>query len=141
MAKAKPKKDQAVLSPTESDFSGQQLDLFQTFLCNTGAERDRLSNTFDLWDSVPRYFVSRQAMDKMRKAGTFSQLMSVPFNYRGRELEAVIQPAWIQDKDNTITGYYPSANEELIEDALLSSPALPPRLICVTARSNAIVPC
>ena len=120
MAKAKPKKDEAVLPPTESDFSGQQLDLFQTFLCNSGAERDRLSNTFDLWDSVPRYSVSRQAMDKMRKAGTFSQLLSIPFNYRGRELEAVIQPAWIQekDKDNTITGYYPSANEELLEDAL-----------------------
>lgn len=77
MAKAKPKKGEAVLSPTESDFSGQQLDLFQTFLCNTGAERDRLSNTFDLWDSVPRYSVSRQAMDKMRKAGTFSQLLSI----------------------------------------------------------------
>ena len=118
MAKAKPKKDDVVIPPTKSDFGGQQLDLFQSFLCNTENERDRLSNTFDLWDSVPRYSVSRQAMDKMRKAGTFTQLLSVPFNYRGRELEAIIQPAWIQNKDSTVTGYYPSANEELIEDAL-----------------------
>jgi len=118
MAKAKPKKDFVAIPPTKSDFSGQQLDLFQSFLCNTENERDRLSNTFDLWDSVPRYSVSRQAMDKMRKAGTFTQLLSIPFNYRGRELEAIIQPAWIQNKDSTVTGYYPSANEELIEDAL-----------------------
>lgn len=116
--KAKTKKNVAILPPIASDFGGQQLDLFQSFLCNTGEERDRLSNTFDLWDSVPRYSMSRQAMDKMRKAGAFLQLLSIQFNYRGRALEAVIQPAWIQDKDNTITGYYPSANEELIEDAL-----------------------
>jgi len=118
MAKAKPKKDDMVKPPTEADFTGQQLDLFQSFLCNTESERDRLSNTFDLWDSVPRYSVSRQAMDKMRKAGMFSQLLNIPFNYRGRELAATIQPAWIQDKEGGVTGYYPSANEELIEDAL-----------------------
>ncbi|NOS73314.1 MAG: replication protein [Methyloglobulus sp.] len=118
MAKVKPEKGKAVLPPKEDDFQGQQLDLFQSFLYNTEGERDRLSNTFDLWDSVPRYSVSRQAMDKMRKAGTFPQLMTVPFNYRTTELAAVIQPAWIKNEDDTVTGYYPSANEELMEDAL-----------------------
>lgn len=108
------------IPPGEVDFVGNQLDLFQTFLCNNIEERDRLSNTFDLWDSVPRYSMSRQAMDKMRKAGTFPQLINVSFNYRGRTLEAIIRPAWIQEKgkNNNITGYYPSSNEELIEDAL-----------------------
>lgn len=118
MKKVKLKKEGDLTPPDEKAFQSQQLDLFQSFLCNTDGERDRLSNTFDLWDSVPRYSVSRQAMDKMRKAGTFSQLLGISFNYRGRELEATIQPAWIQDKEGGVIGYYPSANEELIEDAL-----------------------
>lgn len=118
MKKVRLKKEGDLTPPDEQAFQSQQLDLFQSFLCNTDGERDRLSNTFDLWDSVPRYSVSRQAMDKMRKAGTFSQLLGISFNYRGRELEATIQPAWIQDKEGGVIGYYPSANEELIEDAL-----------------------
>lgn len=118
MSKAKNKKKGEVVPPIESDFKGQQLDLFQSFLCNSESERDRLSNTFDLWDSVPRYSVSRQYMDKMRKNGTFPQLMNTPFNYRARGFEAIIQPAWIQDDEGKVIGYYPSANEELIEDAL-----------------------
>ncbi len=116
--KAAAMKDKPVLPPKEVDFQAKQLDLFRSFLCNSEDERDRLSNTFDLWDSVPRYSVSRQAMDKMRKAGGFLQLMNIPFHYRGREFKAIIQPAWIQDKDNNVKGYYPSANEELVEDAL-----------------------
>ena len=113
-----PGKDKPVAPPKEADFHSKQIDLFHNFVCNGEDERATLSNTLDLWDSVPRYSVSRQAMDKMRKAGTFPQLLGIPFHYRGRELKAVIQPAWIQDKDNDIKGYYPSANEELVEDAL-----------------------
>lgn len=111
-------KDSTVIPLTEADFQSTQLDFFRFFLCNGDNERDRLSNTFDLWDSVPRYSISRQAMDKMRKNGTFPQLLSIPFHYRGREFKATIQPAWIPDLENIVKGYYPSANEELTEDAL-----------------------
>ncbi len=104
--------------PKPEDFSNRQMDLFQNLLCNKVAERDSLSNVFDLWDSIPRYVVSRQQQDKWRKAGAFPQLHNILFHYRGRELKATIQPAWIQADDGTITGYYPSANEELIEDVL-----------------------
>lgn len=112
------KKTKAFMPPKEADFQNKQLDLFRAFLCNGEHERDRLSNTFDLWDSVPRYSISRQSMDKMRKAGSFPQLMDITFHYRGRQLKAIIQPSWIQEEDGKVTGYYPSANEELVEDAL-----------------------
>lgn len=104
--------------PKPEDFSSHQMVLFQDLLCNTVAERDSLSNVFDLWDSIPRYVVSRQQQDKWRKAGDFPQLHNVLFHYRGRELKATIQPAWIEANDGSIMGYYPSANEELIEDVL-----------------------
>lgn len=108
-----------VLPPSEADFQGKQLDLFRAFLSNGEADRDRLSNTFDLWDSVPRYAVSRQQMDRMRKAKGFLDLRQVEFQYRGTTLKGIIQAARVLDeKTGASKDYYPSANEELVEDAL-----------------------
>lgn len=106
------------IPPKAEDFKSMQIALFRDVLCNTEEERDSLANVFDLWDGIPRYSISRQQQDKWRKAGTFPQLYDIDFHYRGRELKATIQPAWVKDKDGAITGYYPSANEELIEDVL-----------------------
>ena len=109
----------AVGPPADGDFHGKQMDLFRTFLCNGDEQRERLSNTLDLWDSVPRYSVSRQAMDKARKARGFLDLMEINFQYRGTALKAVIQPARVAEKAGAPSkDYYPSANEELVEDAL-----------------------
>ena len=117
--KATAKKEKLLIPPSEADFQGKQLDIFRSFLCNGEEERDRLSNTFDLWDSVPRYAMSRQQMTKIRKEKGFLSLQQVAFQYRGRPLEARIQAARIFDETtSTETDYYPSANEELIEDAL-----------------------
>jgi hypothetical protein len=88
--------------PKAEDFGSGQISLFQDLLCNTELERDSLSNVFDLWDGIPRYSISRQQQDKWRKAGTFPQLYDIDFHYRGRELKATIQPAWIKDKEGTI---------------------------------------
>lgn len=108
-----------VIPPNEGDFDGRQLDLFRSFLCNGVAERDRLSNTFDLWDSVPRYAMSRQHMNKIRKEKGFLSLQHIAFQYRQTPFEVRIQAARIYDeKTKTETDYYPSASEELIEDAL-----------------------
>lgn len=104
--------------PGKNDFQNLQLELFQQFLCNTDLERVHLSNTFDLWDSVPRYTISRQAMLKMRTDNGFLDLLKIDFNYRGASLKAIIQPARIEEADGSAQDYYPSANEELIEDAL-----------------------
>ena len=112
-------KEYTVIPPKEPDFKGQQLDLFRSFLCNGETERDQLSNTFDLWDSVPRYTVSRQQMDKIRKSKGFLDLHQTEFNYRGTAMKTIIQAARVlDDKTGVSKDYYPSANEELIEDAL-----------------------
>jgi hypothetical protein len=113
------KKGKPLIPLKEADFKGNQLDLFRSFLCNSDDERNKLSNTFNLWDSVPRYAMSRQQMDKIRKEKGFLDLQRLEFHYRGSTLEAVIQSARILDrKTGTSKDYYPSANEELIEDAL-----------------------
>ncbi len=108
----------AVSLPDDEAFKNKQLDLFRTFLCNTKEERDRLSNTIDLWDSIPRYAISRQEMNKRRTKEGFLNLLSVDFQYKRQALTALIQPARVREPDGATLDYYPSASEELVEDAL-----------------------
>lgn len=114
--KARPK---AQTSPPEPEaFANREIELFRTFVCEGAAQHDRLSNAFDLWDSIPRYSVSRRAMDKARKERGMLDLLKVDFHYKGTPFKAVIRPARIEQPDGTTKDYYPSANEELVEDAL-----------------------
>jgi hypothetical protein len=98
-------------------YHNAQIDLFQTFLCNTEQERERLSNTINIWDSVPRYSVSRQEMNKRRNEYGTLPVLSIVFAYHGQTYTAEIQPARIRESGRTVD-YYPSASEELVEDAL-----------------------
>lgn len=107
------------VAPVPDDaFASRQLSLFQGFLVNTPNNKEALSNAVDLWDSIPRYAVSRNRMNGMRTAEGFLDVLEIPFNYRGRPLTAMIHPARIRDKVGNRVSYYPSAREELIEHAL-----------------------
>ena len=116
--KKKPTRRKGVAPVSRTAMNNQQLSLFQNFLANTNDEREELSNAVDLWDTTPRYSVSRVRMNAMRTADGFLDILEIPFNYRGRSFTAVIHPARIKDKDGNRQSYYPSAREELIEHAL-----------------------
>ena len=111
-----------IKSIPETAFNNTQLTLFQTFLCNTEEERNQLSNTMELWDSIPKFSVSRQAQNKLRSPNGNLTLWKHDFLYRKKPLRVVIQPAKIEEMDASgkliEKEYYPSASEELIEDAL-----------------------
>ena len=117
-ANPKPAKKPKPRPPKPEHFGTRQIRYFYELLCGEGDDRDSLSNVLEPWDGIPRYSISRQQQDKWRKAGTFPLLHTIDFHYRARELKATIQPAWIKGEDGVITGYYPGANEELIEDVL-----------------------
>lgn len=107
------------VAPLPGDaFANRQLHLFQNFLANTDDEREALSNAVDLWDSIPRYAISRARMKSMRTSDGFLDVLELPFTYRGAPFVASIYPARIKDKDGQRLSYYPSAREELIEHAL-----------------------
>jgi len=106
------------LTPSDPEFGNAQLSLFQNFMCNTDEERQRFSNAIDLWDSVPRYSVNRQAMTKARANEKFLDNHQVTFHYRGRTYTSTISPARVTDLDGKVRDFYPSATEELVEDAL-----------------------
>ena len=99
-------------------YANVQLNLFQRFLANTDQQRNGLSNAIDLWDSVPRYSVSRQAMNKARVNGEFLRKHELTFQHRGKTYTRIVSPARITDEDGQERDYYPSAAEELVEDAL-----------------------
>lgn len=98
-----------------------QLDIFQSFLCNTNDEKDKLSNTIELWDSIPKYAITQQAMNKMRIKEGYLPILERKFTYKGDEYLIKVSPALIEvNKDTKETkAFYPSANEELVEYALL----------------------
>jgi hypothetical protein len=104
--------------PTPAHFANQQLSLFQKFLYNTTEERNGLSNAIDLWDNVPRYSISRQAMTKSRIEGRFLEKYQTEFHHRGCSYLVTITPARVKDLDGVDREFYPSATEELVEDAL-----------------------
>lgn len=112
------KGSEVLRSLPEAAFQNPQLGLFQGLLANTDEQRDKLSNAIDLWDSIPRYSVSRQAMTKARVAGQFLQKHEAEFQYRGQTYVRTIHPAGVVDLDGQDRDYYPSSTEELVEDAL-----------------------
>ena len=118
-AKKAPKQVKAV---PPAAFANQQIDLFRDFLVNTDDERDNQSNAIDLWDSVPRYAISRAKQGELRVEGGFLPIAKPVFKYKGRPLTAEIRPARIEktgkDGKSTTVEIYPSGREELVEHAL-----------------------
>lgn len=106
------------MQPPPDAFSSKQLSLFQNFLCNSDDERDKLSNTIELWDGVPKYYVSRHKMHKMRSKDGNLPTLEREFEYRKRVFNIMIQPARIKTGQGKYEEFYPSAKEELVEDAL-----------------------
>jgi hypothetical protein len=104
--------------PSSNSFNSAQLDVFQTFLCNTNNERNNLSNTIELWDSIPKFSVSQQAMNGLRTKEGLLPRLEKTFIYKDNEYKIRVTPAIIDSDDDLPKAYYPSANEELVEDAL-----------------------
>lgn len=103
-------------------YKNEQLNLFQEFLANE-VDIDTLSNAIYLWDSTPRYSVSRKQMDSMRNSDGSLPVLKREFKHLGRSYAVEIRPARIEVRKNgTLTGksfdFYPSGREELVEQAL-----------------------
>lgn len=123
LAKKRLRRNLDKIVPAEA-FDNPRLSLFQNFLANTKNEKENLTNAVDLWDSIPRFSISRKRQEELRLPGGFLPISTIEFKYRNHDLRAHIRPARLdlRGKDGKGTGesieYYPSAREELIEHAL-----------------------
>jgi len=100
----------------------KQFDLFTTFF----GDSKHLSNTIELWDAIPKYAVSARQQNKLRDEKGALPVYEQEFEYRPTvegapqsvPCRVAIQPASIKNPDGSYTQYYPSTDEELVEEVL-----------------------
>lgn len=108
--------DHVLMPPKSSAFQSIQIDLFQHFLCNNETQKLPLSNTIELWDCLPKYSVSQVEQNKMRTKEGLLSLLRRDVKFMGFDYSIFISPALLADENGR--AYYPSANENLVEDVL-----------------------
>ena len=95
-----------------------QLSLFQTFL----PEADKYSNSIEFYDAVPKYFTNKRQMAEMREGpkGREIYLPTLEREFRHQDVtyRLEINPARVRDSDGIMREYYPSEQEEIVEEAL-----------------------
>ena len=99
------------------NFSGtksQQLDLFSTYF---GNQEDH-SNTIELWDHIPKYFVTEKEQVELRTKEGFLPILKRSFEIKNTHWTMEIQPALVSMTNGVEKAVYPGFSEELIEDAL-----------------------
>ncbi len=108
-------------------FSARQMTLFQDLAGDGRRDRGDLSNHIVFWDCVPRYSVSATQMKKLRINGQFLGTYTRAFRHDGKDFMVRIQPCLVEERMRVEKGgdpvlrelaYYPSGNEELVEEAL-----------------------
>ena len=107
--------------PPQKSPHSLQYDLFTTFF---GDPAD-LSNTIELWDAIPKYVVTPRKQKAMRSQENRLPVFEHEFSYAtkraGQRYEArcrvAIQPASIKT-DSGYVDYYPSTDEELVEEVI-----------------------
>ena len=92
-----------------------QYDLFSQFVTN---DPENVSNTVELWESIPKYFFTPAQVEKLRTPTGHADPYKQPYSYKGMDCTIAIQPALIEQEDGSHKAFFPSVTEELIEEAL-----------------------
>ena len=103
--------------------ASRQLELFAHFY---GARRDDQSNAVPMWDSVPKYAVSRRQQSRMRDAEgrlpvlRVESVISRPGEQGASQVSCRMKlaPATVETEPGVFRQFYPSATEELVEIVL-----------------------
>lgn len=101
-----------------------QYDLFRTFVPSTGNTADDYSNTIELWDAAPKYSVSARKQVMLRDDKGHLLPCKIPFDYNPKgyskpiPCRLEIHPASIETKPSVYKQFFPSADEELVEEIL-----------------------
>ena len=113
MAKDKDNKQKKM--PPSKAIKSIQYDLFSQFLTN---DPDSVSNTVELWESIPKYFFTPAQVEKLRTLTGHADPYEQPYSYKDMDCIVTIQPALIKQKDGSYKAFFPSVTEELIEESL-----------------------
>ncbi len=101
--------------PPKAPVKSAQYDLFTTFLTN---EEGTVSNALEVWDGIPKYFLTGKQQEKLRTDEGLAQSFQWEYSYQGRPCKVRIQPALVAQEDGSDKAFFPSVTEELVEEAL-----------------------
>jgi hypothetical protein len=101
--------------PPKEPVKSVQFDLFTAFLTN---DDGAVSNAIELWDGIPKYFLTARQQDSLRTGDGLAPSYLWEYTYQGRPCKVRIQPALIEQKDGRDKACFPSVTEELVEEAL-----------------------
>lgn len=114
MSKSPPKSKSVNPQKLELIPLNQQLILFG----NRWGQTDDLSNTIELWDAMPKYaFTARRQSTARDERGRLT-VHTQDFTYAKRACRVEIQPASIKLENGVYRDFYPSSDEELVEEVL-----------------------
>ena len=108
-------KKQSKRKPPQEVASSVQMDLFGRFVANDGTE---VSNTVELWESIPKYFFTPHQMKKLRTESGHANPFEWEFRHYDIPCQVVIHPALIKQKDGSYKAFFPGVTEEFVEEAL-----------------------
>ena len=92
-----------------------QYDLFSQFVTNDPSE---VSNTVEVWESIPKYFFTPHQVQKLRTSTGHANPYKWAYEYNSIDYEVKIQPALLEQKDGSYKAFFPSVTEELVEESL-----------------------
>lgn len=101
--------------PPRGPIKSVQYDLFTAFLTN---DEGAVSNAIELWDGIPKYFLTPKQQDRLRTPEGLAQSCQWEYSYQGKPCKVRIQPALIAQDDGRDKAFFPSVTEEMVEEAL-----------------------
>ena len=98
----------------------KQHSMFGYFLGNS---QGNMSNTVEVWQSIPKYFLTPAQVAKLRTAEGLAQPYKHDYGFKDKSgnllpFSVKIQPALIEQEDGTHKAFFPGATEEILEEAL-----------------------
>ena len=104
-----------VKKPPEKYIKSLQLDLFSQFVTN---DKSEVSNTVEIWESIPKYFLTPAQVKKLRTDTGHADPYEWNYSEKGGNFTVRIQPALIKQGNNKYQAFFPGITEELVEEAL-----------------------
>ena len=108
-------KQTPVKQPPSESIKSVQYDLFSQFVTNDHSE---VSNTVEMWESIPKYFFTPKQVEKLRTSDGLAKPYRWEYTYNGMPCAVKIQPALIELEKGRYKAFFPGVTEELVEEAL-----------------------
>jgi hypothetical protein len=108
-------KEKEVIRTPPKKTDSVQYDLFSQFVTN---DVSKTSNTIEIWESIPKYFLTPRQVEKLRSELGHLDPFKWEYLYKNQIFTIKIQPAMIEQGDGSYKAFFPGITEEIVEEVL-----------------------